>query len=221
MTHYTTKIEKTLSLDEARKQAKELANQTGKPQPVYKIEELETVQPDWVKGAWYYGEDKKTDQTWICRLGGIKEIFFEYTELYRSLGNYVFYMADKVVPLSKIKGLATPEQTEAHLSAAAIKMGFKEGVWIETQRLKLRHTIRSYQGNKYDPDRDVLTIDGIPIYDGKLEGEKWATILSDSEVVQEPAKNAPNPVLLTYRDEQGTLINIRATEVKINPLEGE
>jgi len=218
MTNYTTKIEKTLSLDEARKQAKELANETGKPQPVYKIEELETVQPDWVKGAWYYGEDKKTDQTWICRLGGIKEIFFEYTELYRSLGNYVFYMADKVVPLSKIKGLATPEQIEAHLSAAAIKMGFKEGVKVKTEGYGFTGTLTG--GFTYRIEFDTLFFGAIPIYEGATKN-KWATILSDSEVVQEPAKNAPNPVLLTYRDEQGTLINIRATEVKINPLEGE
>jgi len=83
-------------------------------------------------------------------------------------------------------------------------------------------------GMHYDALKDALYYDlntdsgraWYAIYNGKSEN-KWATILSESEVVQEPAKSAPNPVLLTYRDEQGTLINIRATEVKINPLEGE
>jgi len=214
MTHYTTKIEKTLSLDEARKQAKELANQTGKPQPVYKIEELETVQPDWVKGAWYYGEN--TTMSWIFRFGSaFKE---------EVVSNECVFVNGKVqssalISTECIKGLATPEQIEAHLSAAAIKMGFKEGVTIITPAHKCKYVINSSEIN-YDIEKDNLAMGIYIIYNGKSEN-KWATILSDSEVVQEPAKNAPNPVLLTYRDEQGTLINIRATEVKINPLEGE
>jgi len=215
MTHYTTKIEKTLSLDEARKQAKELANETGKPQPVYELKELETVQPDWVKGAWYYFENPFFNQTWIGRFVIVGKGNVETSETYFNSGNKNSLGFSDI---EYIKGLATPEQIEAHLSAAAIKMGFKEGVKVKTEGYGFTGTLTGWF--TYRIEFDTLFFGAIPIYEGATKN-KWATILSDSEVVQEPAKNAPNPVLLTYRDEQGTLINIRATEVKINPLEGE
>lgn len=214
MTHYTTTIEKPLSLDEARQNATKMANETGNPQPVYKIEEIETIQPSYIKGRWYYGEN--AGRTWICRLDYLEADKFYYSELYDNTG---YAITNEWLTVAFIKGLANPEQIEAHLSAAAIKMGFKEGVTILTPKNKLKFVINSNK-IEYFSRFDKLYIGCRCVYDGNAEA-KWATIISEPEEVQGPIKNTLNPVLLSYRDEHGTLINIRATEVKINPLEGE